>query len=328
MRFSASFPLSNNPAGPYGANTYTTALPSDACVVVGSIKLDHSFDALGWKPILAIRYNITDESSVLPVTGGAIFSSIEPNLRTQNLALTLNTKPSAATAQTIRLSYGRTSSHFDPAEENGLLPSQALPNTPFLLNAPLLSNVTDPNSSSPNYISASSAAGSALLGSFGYGAIANSEKITGPLGQVKIAGFSAVGVDVFNFPQSRANNTFQSADTISHVHGRHVFTFGLDIRRIQLNNDLNRNARPLVQFGGLLNPNGRMPLVANQTCSLADQSCILPQSICRQRTLAAAASPTVSFRRSPTETTPPSASESTSSTFSSKMRFILHPTSG
>ena len=72
--------------------------------------------------------------------------------------------------------------------------------------------MTDPNSSSPNYISASSAAGSALLGSLGYGAIANSEKITGPLGQVKIAGFSAVGVDVFNFPQSRANNTFQWAE--------------------------------------------------------------------------------------------------------------------
>jgi len=290
------FPFPNNPAGPYGANTYTTALPSDAGAVVGSVKLDHSFDAWGWKHILAARYNITDESSVLPVTGGAIFSSIEPNLRTQNLALTLNTRLGSATANTIRLSYGRTSSHFDPAEQDGLLPSEALPDTPFLLNAPLLLNVTNPNSTAPNYISASSPPGAALLGSLGYGAIANSEKITGPLGQVNIAGFSPVGVDVFNFPQSRANNTYQFADTMSRVRGRQVLTFGLDVRRIQLNNDLNRNARPLAQFGGLPNPNGNMPLVADQSCSLTAPSCILSQRVFAPATLAAAGVPTGFFQ--------------------------------
>jgi hypothetical protein len=290
------YPFPNNPSGPFGPNTYTTALPADAGAVVGSVKLDHYFNAFGWTNALTGRYNITDESSVLPVTGGAIDSSIEPKLRTQNLAFFLDTMFSNNTAQIIRLSYGRTSSHFDAASQNGFLPSQALPNTPFLLNAPLLLNVTNPNSSAPNYVSASSATGSALLRSLGYGAVTGSEQITGPLGQVNIAGFSPVGVDVFNFPQTNANNTFQWADTITHVHGRHTITGGFDIRRIQLNNSLNRNARPLVQFGGLLNPNGRMPLVNNQTCSVSEPSCILSQGVLAPATLAAAGVPTGFFQ--------------------------------
>jgi hypothetical protein len=121
-------------------------------------------------------------------------------------------------------------------------------------------------------------------------AISHSEQITGPLGQVHIAGFSPLGVDVFNFPQKRANNTFQVADGITHVSGKHILTGGFDIRRIEIKSTLDRNARPLAAFGGLRNPGGPMPLV--QACS----DCVLPQEIFSGVTLAAAGVPTGLFQ--------------------------------
>src|SRR5205085_1300853 len=78
------------------------------------------------------------------------------------------------------------------------------------------------------------------------------EQIAGPLGQVVVPGFSPIGVDVFNFPQSRANNTIQVADTLTYVtHGGHILTFGTDVRKIQINSTLDRDFRPLAVFGGL-----------------------------------------------------------------------------
>ncbi len=79
-----------------------------------------------------------------------------------------------------------------------------------------------------------------------------SEDITGPLGQLKVSGFSPVGVDVFNFPQGRTNNTFQYADTLFYNLADHRFTFGFDIRRNQLNSFLERNFRPLAVFSAAL----------------------------------------------------------------------------
>jgi hypothetical protein len=73
---------------------------------------------------------------------------------------------------------------------------------------------------------------------------------TGPIGQLLIAPFSPIGVDVFNFNQRRADNTFQVGDTLSYQVGRHNLKAGLDIRRSQLNSLLDRNFRPLVTFVG------------------------------------------------------------------------------
>src|SRR5205085_589605 len=72
----------------------------------------------------------------------------------------------------------------------------------------------------------------------------------GSVGQVNIAGFSPVGVDVFNFPQRRVNNTYQVADELTMRAGRHAFVFGADTRRSELNSELPRIARPLVTFSG------------------------------------------------------------------------------
>src|SRR5262249_51445490 len=59
-----------------------------------------------------------------------------------------------------------------------------------------------------------------------------------------------LGTDVFLFPQARANNTIQFADTYSYFRAQHILKIGADIRRTQLNSLLNRNFRPQVVFGG------------------------------------------------------------------------------
>jgi hypothetical protein len=56
----------------------------------------------------------------------------------------------------------------------------------------------------------------------------------GRIGQLIIGGFSPLGVDVFNFPQDRKNNTLQFADALRlqvRGGGLHDLAFGTDIRR-------------------------------------------------------------------------------------------------
>jgi hypothetical protein len=74
--------------------------------------------------------------------------------------------------------------------------------------------------------------------------------LIGPLGQVKLGGFSTLGTDVYNFPQDRTNNTYQLADELTARIGRHALAFGVDTRRTDLKSDLPRLSRPLVTFNG------------------------------------------------------------------------------
>lgn len=260
------YPFPNNPGGPYGENTYTAVLPADGKATLISGKLDKQFGTITeakprrfWSlfsqgDILTGRYNFTQDAVTLPTTGEAIFSSLRPRVRTQNIAFFLNRTLSANTSDTIRFSFGRTRLLFDEVRDPYLTPS-FLRDTPFLLNAPLLLNVTAPNANGTlnptRFVSASSAAGTALLNSLGYPSITQTEQITGPLGQVILPGFSSLGVDAYSFPQSRANNTIQVADTITHVRNKHIFTFGFDVRKTQINSTLDRNFRPVAVFDGL-----------------------------------------------------------------------------
>jgi hypothetical protein len=286
------YPFPNNPAGPYGANTYSAVLPADGHGTRFSFKLDHQFAAQQtmtehcekrswWRTLLTQRahvdqitgrYNFTDETSTLPVTGGAIFSSLRPKVRTQNIAFFVNRTFSATATDTIRFSVGRTRLNFGERRDAALLPSALLPGTPFLLNAPLMLNVTKPNAdgslNAPSFFSASGAQGAALLGSLGYSGVTQTEQITGPLGQVIIPGFSPLGVDTENFPQTRGNNTYQIADTVTWFRKKNLFTFGFDWRTTYINSTLNRNFRPRALFDGLpsaafvsalLRPDGTSP---------------------------------------------------------------------
>jgi len=239
------YPFPNNPGGIYGANTLTQVLPASGRGVVVSGKLDHNFKPGGREQSVTGRYNFTNDWRDIPTTGGAIFSTLKPRVRTHNFSFFLNSKlsgPDAANSvfNQIRLSYGRTRLRFDEVRDNSTLLPSSFGGIPFLLNAPDLLNITTPP-----------APGVPNTGQVIYvRQPINTEQDLGPLGQVVIAGFSPVGVDVFNFPQQRVNNTYQIADNLTLRVRDQSYTFGFDIRRSELNSNLPRNARPLATFNG------------------------------------------------------------------------------
>ncbi len=239
------YPFPNNPDGIYGANTLTHLLPAGGQGKNISGKTDGNFLIGKRTQSITSRYNFTDDWRDIPVVGGAIFSTIRPRIRTQNFSNFLNSEiggPGEITMfNQVRASYGRTRLVFDENRDQQFLRPSRLANSlrpnerKFLLNAPLFVNDTIPGSTSVLYNSF-----------FTFG----TEDILGPVGQVTIAGFNPVGVDVFNFPQQRVNNTYQLADNLTFRNGNQSFTFGGDFRRAELRSDLPRNARPLLVFNG------------------------------------------------------------------------------
>ena len=240
------YPFPNNVTGVYGANTYTQTLPASGHGTILSGKIDDNFRIRAREQSFTGRYNFADDWRDISVTGGALFSALKPRTRTQNLSLFLNSNLSAGNAvksvfNQVRLSYGRTRLRFDEIrDEQFLIPSRLFPSTPFLLNAPELLNVTTPP-----------APGIANSGPVTYvlRPISVEDEI-GAVGQVIIDGYSPLGVDVFNFPQRRVNNTYQFADQLTWRARSHTVVFGGDIRRTELNSELPRNARPLLTFNG------------------------------------------------------------------------------
>jgi hypothetical protein len=245
------YPLPNNPRGVYGDNTFTQGLPASARGAILSGKLDYMFRRGERAQQLTGRYNFTNDRRDLPATGGALFSTLKPRVRTQNLSLFLNSELSGPGSRMslfnqLRLSYGRTRLRFDEVRDTEhMVASRAFPDEPFLLNAPLYTNLTLPNFDAAN---------NRLVANTGpviyFQNPSTVEDTLGPLGQVTMAGFSPVGVDVFNFPQKRVNNTYQFADQLTLRRGTHNLTFGTDNRRTELNSILPRNFRPLLSFQG------------------------------------------------------------------------------
>lgn len=235
--FLSLYPFPNNPGGPYGPATFTQVLPANADGNIFSFKLDQNIKAFGQEHRLSGRYNFTDDDTILPVTGEALFSTLRALVRTQNLSLLFDSPISARAANQFRLSYGRTSLRFEEVRNPLLLPAgrnlTSARERAFLLNAPYIYN-------------SSSAAGALFQAVEGL----DTESITGPLGQVVVTGYNPIGVDVFNFPQQRTNNTYQLADTFIYDVAKHRITTGLDVRWTHLNSLLDRNFRPLAVFNG------------------------------------------------------------------------------
>lgn len=231
------FPFPNNAAGPYGANTYTEQLKADADASIASFRIDRNLKWRDLSQLLIARYNFSDDDTILPVTGDALFSSMRALVRTHNLSLYATNQLSQKLWQSVRASYGRTHLDFREIRNPFLLPSK-LAGVPFLLNARIYSNITTPSSSQPTYQVYPSL---------------NTETLTSPVGQVNVSGYSPVGVDVYNFPQRRANNTIQFADALKYHGDTHGLGFGVDFRRTQLNSRLDRNFRSLALFSGSLN---------------------------------------------------------------------------
>jgi hypothetical protein len=241
------FPFANNPNGIYGRNTYTQALSTDAKGRILSGRADwNAFRIGGNQQTFTARYNNTHDERDLTDVGGALFSAIRPVVRTDNFSTFLNGGVTANTANEFRFSWGRTRLRFDELrDETGFLRGFSSGDSRFLLNAPFLLNETLPSvctttrcfsATQVDYSTFGTTAGNSTLG---------------PIGQLIIAGFSPIGVDVFNFPQERANNTYQIADTFRWRVGRgHSLAFGADIRRTYLDSTLPRNSRALVTFNG------------------------------------------------------------------------------
>ena len=248
------FPFPNNPNGVYGANTLTQVLPASGRGVVLSGKVDTNFKPWNRPMSFTGRYNFTNDWRDIAATGGAIFSSLRPEVRTQNVSTFLNSELTGANSSRpvfnqLRLSYGRTALTFDELRHPSLLPSDFTEQT-FgnfgLLNAPYLRNLTRPNVIGV----ANSGPVTFFQGAATTGASTVEEALRGPVGQVIVAGFSPVGIDVFNFPQQRVNNTFQVADTMTWRTGSHNLAFGTDLRRTELNSELPRNSRPVITING------------------------------------------------------------------------------
>ncbi len=235
--FLSLYPFPNNPAGPYGPSTFTQILPAGADGNIFSFKLDQNIDAWGGSHILSGRYNFTDDKTILPVTGEALFSTQRAFVRTHNLSILFDSSLTARAANQFRLSYGRTALRFEEVRNPYLIPGGRNLTNPrdkeYLLNAPYIYNTSSPSGTLFQVVD-------------GF----DTESVTGPLGQIVVTGYSPVGADVFTFPQSRTNNTYQFADTLIYDYSNHRITTGFDVRWSHLNSLLDRNFRPLAVFNG------------------------------------------------------------------------------
>lgn len=247
------YPFPNDPSGIFGPNTYTRSLPASAYGAIFSGRVDHNSEPNGRPQSFTVRYNFTDDRRDIPAVDEALFASVQAKVRTHNLSLFLNNQLSSPGAEhrlanQVRFSIGRTRLNFDEIRDTEFLaPSDRFPDEPFLLNARARFNVTTPPAAGvPN-------TGPVQLITLPHpqtGQPAFTELITGPLGQVRVGGFSSLGTDVYNFPQTRTNTTFQIADELAYRTNDHAVVVGADIRRTTLDSDLPRLARPLLTFNG------------------------------------------------------------------------------
>ena len=210
------YPLPNNSAGPFGNHNYSQSGRFDADGRLFSTRLD-------WYPSIhsvQARYNGTQDESRIPFTGEAINSAVGTRTRTQNLSIVVNSAaPSWGNA--LRISYGRTRLAFPP--EKG---------SPLLFGSPA--------TGAPAEYTREVQTSFGHFGPFG---------VTGPIGQLSILPYSPIGVDVYNFPQGRVDNTYQLSDFVTRIGNTHMTKVGFDIRFSQLNSFADRNSRPLIVFG-------------------------------------------------------------------------------
>jgi hypothetical protein len=232
------FPFPNDPTGVYGANTYTTELRDNGDSLLGSAKLDRYFHKK-FDHTLTLRYSMTSEDSDLPSPDGSIDAALLAHVRTRSLATFFNTVLGKRAINSFRFSWGDSSFVMDPAADPSMLPSAAFPGGQALLNKPLLLNATLPTSAHPQFVTS--------LPGVPY---RTTEQVTGPLGQVIVAGFSPVGIDSYHFPQRRGDSTFQFSDSLTVLAGKSSFVGGFDLWYTRLNSDLDRNSRPLLEFWG------------------------------------------------------------------------------
>lgn len=208
------YPVPNFAGGPFGANTLTRILPTDGEGLVASMQVTQQF---GDRHTFNARYNFTDDARILPSVNRAIASSLDSKTRSHNLSLILDSALGDRHFNQARFSFGRTRLGFFER-----------PGSPYIFekSGPAIINLPQ-------------------------GQLVD-QSLTGPIGELQIVPYSPVGVGVSYFPQNRASNTFQFADTFAWMLDRHEVKFGGNIRRYHLNSRLDRLYRPQVVYGGAL----------------------------------------------------------------------------
>lgn len=211
---STFYPRPNNPAGPYGANTLTQMLPADGTGNIFSFRLTQQVRT---NTSLNFRYNFTNDQRVLPSVNRALRSTLDSHTRSHNLSVIFASALGPKLFSEARFSFGRTQLNFSD-----------YPGSPFIFSASF--NESVPTIGGPVTLTSQ----------------------TGPIGELRVEPYSPVGLDVFTFPQRRASNTFQFADSISWLAGNHLIKLGGDIRHYQLNSLQDRLYRPQAVYGGAL----------------------------------------------------------------------------
>lgn len=251
------FPFPNDPLGPFGGNTYTALTPSPQEGVLYSLKGEKTIHILGRRNLAAARYSESHESGTLPSTGGALFSTLHPHVDALNAVVFFTTELSPKWTNSFRTSFGKTRMGFIRPQDPVLVSSSLFPRDSYLLNAPLLLNLTTPASADgvAHYASSLGAAGRAAIARLGIPGfpdpIPGTEFLTGPLGQIVLPGFSSVGVDPSHFPRGAGNETWQWNESTTWIGRRLIVTGGLDVRRIVLDSMAEQNVRPRAVFNGL-----------------------------------------------------------------------------
>jgi hypothetical protein len=252
-------PFPNNPLGPFGRSTYSETLPATGRGAQFAVKLDRKEMIARIPQTFSGRLNYSDEASTIPVTGDALDSSIRPDARISNAAFFVTTDITGRWTNSFRFSYGAGNYDFGPSRSPFRKNSSLFPHEPFLLNRDLVLNVSTTPGRSEFVTASKSEAWLQFVRNVNPGAEAelvkanlpvDADRITGPVGELHIAGYSPAGVDAARFPQQRSNGTFQVGDLATVLLGRHHLQGGFEYWRIRLNSTARRNARPKLIFAG------------------------------------------------------------------------------
>lgn len=247
------YPFPNDPGGAFGANNYTTGIPARGHGSLGSVKWDKRVGDTS----AFVRYLVSDEAVDTTAIGGALDSSIRPATNTQNIIGTAETNLRRGLINHFRVAFGRSRTDFEARPSGRLTASRFPSESGFLLNAPLLMDLSL-RSLGPLLASAASAIGQRQLSRLNIPDAQNFHSVEddiGPIGELRIAGYSSIGIPSFYFPQNRNQRTWQFTDHVSRAGHRMTWSAGVDVRTLDLLTDQRRNERPLLEYHGLRTAN-------------------------------------------------------------------------
>jgi hypothetical protein len=228
-------PTSATPAGQLPANNYAFNAPQIDSLNLGSLRVDHTFSV---KDTLSATYNDFEDSQISQnnvVCGNRVIPGFD------------------CTVDLLARLSGLTETHiFNPNLINE-----------FKIGYSQFSNPRITNDQNVKFIEQFNIPGTRLDGPPYAG-----------VPQASVQGFATIG-EPTNFPQKRLDHTYQLADNITFVRGRHSFKFGMDLLRFQVNGTVVGNGRGSYTF------NAQTATTLSSGYSFADLLLGLPTSTSR-----------------------------------------------